>query len=392
LGILLPTCIGSVFLAFNFFCFGASTNMPHAQLAGLRNGSNKGGEQSVTPDFTAFLAKWRAGLRGSGGEWDGILALAELKRRDVFRFLLGEGKWEHDRQTRHLFRKMFYEIEVYRKEAAPGRFAREYLGEGGALLLATAHKFHEEENRVPVEDLKRILKSQRDSNIRAAAQVRLLEVEQELKFGFWEEMIWRDLPKRNVVARKIELDTRLQVELAKVLSFYLREKKVSLLTIAHLILLAYWAGNLSEVSEVPQEVSQQGDEKEEGTEVSEVPQKIAQQEEREKGGSATSTETVTLMTAIYTRRPLRARNIYDNLREAGLHKTAIFKGEGYAKFMAKLEQAKSIVGPAGSGLRILYLLYLSDFATARGLTRQRIGRLIRTQQTAQRATSSESDA
>jgi hypothetical protein len=346
--------------------------MPHAKLAGLRNGSNKSGEQSVTPDFTAFLAKWRAGLRGSGGEWDGILTLAELKRRDVFKFLLGEGKWEHDRQTHHLFRKMFYEIGVYRKEAAPGRFAREYLGEGGALLLATAHKFYEEENRVPVEDLKRILKSQWQSNIRAAAQVRFLEVEQERKFGFWEEMIWRDLPKRNVVARKIELDTRLQVELGKVLIFYLREKKVSLLTIAHLILLAYWAGNLSEVSEVPQ--------------------KVAQQEEREEGGSATSTETVTLTTAIYTRRPLRVRNIYDNLREAGLHKTAIFKGEGYAKFMAKLEQAKSIVGPAGSGLRILYLLYLSDFATARGLTQPQVARLIRTQQTAQRATNSESDA
>jgi hypothetical protein len=327
-------------------------------MTGLRNGSNKRGEQSVTPDFNAFLAKWRAGLRGSGGEWNGILALAELKRRGVFKFLLGEGKWEHDRQTQHLFRKMFYETGVYRKEAAPGRFAMEYLGEGGALLLATARKFHKQENRVPVEDLKRILKSQWESNIRAAARVRFLEMQQELKFGFWEEMIWRDLPKRKVVARKIELDTRLQVELGKVLAFYLREKEVSLRTIAHLILLAYWAGSLSKVSEVPQEVSQQAHEEEEG--------------------SATSTETVTLTTAIYTRRPLRVRNIYDNLREAGLHKTAIFKRESYAKFMAKLEQAKRTVGPAGSGLRILYLLYLSDFATARGLTQQQVARFLST--------------
>jgi hypothetical protein len=333
--------------------------MSRVQMTGLRNGSTKGRKQSVTPDFAAFLAKWRNGLRGSGAEWDGILALAELKRKDAFKFLLGEGKFEHDRRAQHLFRKMFYEIAVYRKEAGPGRFAREYHGESRTLLLATAEKFKQKEDRVPVEGLKRILKMQQQSNIRAASQVRLLEIEQQLKFGFWEEMIWRDLPKRSVVARKIETDTRLQIELGKVLVFYLTGKKISLMTIAHLILLAYWAGDLSDVREVSEKVSQRAHKMEED--------------------SATSTDTVTSTTTIYTRRPLRVRNIYENLREAGLHQTAIFKRQGYASFMSTLKKARKTAGPAGSGLRILYLLYLHDFAKRRGLTQREITELIRAQ-------------
>jgi hypothetical protein len=68
----------------------------------------------------------------------------------------------------------------------------------------------------------------------------------ESRVGYWEEIVWPKVRRRNVVTRKLQLDTRLQIEVGKVLAFYLRENGISLETIARLILLAYWAANLSE--------------------------------------------------------------------------------------------------------------------------------------------------
>ena len=247
-----------------------------------------------------------------------------------------------------------------------------------------------------IADLKRVYERLRANIYEKRGRLHALKFLPDRKFGFWVEMIWRDIPSRNVVARTIELDTRLQVELGKVLIFYLRGKKVSLLTIARLILLAYWAGDLSGLGEIPIKVSKKKGKKEgeeEGTEVSEVPQEVSQQEGGEEKGTATSTPTVTATKAIYTGRPLKVRNIHDNLREAGLHKAAASDPKKADRLLrAEIKQARKILGPAGSGLGILPQLYLSKFVKARGLTQQQVAVLIRTLLTAQRATNSESDA
>jgi hypothetical protein len=66
--------------------------------------------------------------------------------------------------------------------------------------------------------------------------------------GVWQQL-WPEIPRKNLVSRKIELDTRLQVELGKMLADYLRpedrHERVSLETIARLILLAYRVGGLA---------------------------------------------------------------------------------------------------------------------------------------------------
>jgi hypothetical protein len=303
-------------------------------------------------------------------EWEGRLAFAELERADALDFLLGEGKWETKRQTEHLFRKMFHEIEVYQKEAQ-SRPMGQRIAELDKRLIAKAEKIKKEKDKEPFPDLKQILEQLRIDTYGRRGALTALRFLSETKFGFWNEMIWRDLPSRKVVARQMELDTRLQVELAKVLVFYLREKTISLRrTIARLILLAYWAGDLSGLTEIPVKVSQQKRKKK---------GRRRRQVVTPTGTSAgTTSATMAASKAIYTGRPLRLKNIYDNLREARLHKSAAFQLESADRlFMDELKKARKILGPAGSGLPVLPQLYLRKFIKARGLTQQhQITRLI----------------
>jgi len=138
-----------------------------------------------------------------------------------------------------------------------------------------------------------------------------------------------------LVSRRVELDTSLQVGLGKVLILYLHPKKVSLETVARLVLLAYWAGDLSETS---------GD----------------------------------FSKSKYTGRVLKVRNIRENLRDAKLHDAAGFDAERTPTLMAKLQLARKILGPASSKLGVLPRLYLSQVAIRFSLTKKQIARLIRT--------------
>jgi hypothetical protein len=105
-------------------------------------------------------------------------------------------------------------------------------------------------------------------------------------FGLRQRLWPKELRRKNLVARKIELDTRLQLEMAKMFTEYLRPKskrnRVSLETIARLIFLAYRVGGLTY-------------EDESGTHV------------------------------YGTERNLTVRNIRENLRNAGLQRAVNFR-------------------------------------------------------------------
>lgn len=69
------------------------------------------------PDIEEFLKRWRFHLKTPGTEWEEPLAVAELKKKKVFAFLLCEGEsatW----MARDLFGRIVEEIEEYRKEAS----------------------------------------------------------------------------------------------------------------------------------------------------------------------------------------------------------------------------------------------------------------------------------
>ncbi len=126
------------------------------------------------------------------------------------------------------------------------------------------------------------------------------------------------------------------MELGKALLFYLWQNRVSLETVARLVILAYWAGGLSEVSGV-------------------------------------------FTKSRLTGRVLKVRNIRDNLREAKLHKAEVFKIDRTPALKAELQRAKKILGPASAGIGVLPRLYLSKLATRFGLTKQQISRLIKSE-------------
>jgi hypothetical protein len=231
---------------------------------------------------------------------------------------------------------------MYQKEALlGGRLVGEYFKDVDDFLKAEAKRIEKQGTRVPVEQINKILQDVQSNVHKARAKLRFLQVEMESRVGFWEEMVWAKVRRRNFVRRRLQLDTRLQIELGKVLVFYLRRKSVSLETIARLILLAYWAANLSEPSN-------------EG-----------------------------FYKSKYTDRILKIRNIRDNLREATLHETATYLGQQPEQFLAELARVKNTLGsaiPRGAQIGALSLLYIAKVASRLRLTKPQIRSWIRTGQ------------
>jgi uncharacterized protein YeaO (DUF488 family) len=308
----------------------------------LRNATETTGRafRKEAPDFDAFVAKWQAGLRGRGKEWEGTQAVAELKRRGVFDFLADGREEAHRQRSAHLRRKMFYEIELYRHDALR-RLAKEHFDDVDGFLRSVGERIGKRAERVPLRYLKGLLIELQKHVFRAQGAARWFKFQKEnLRFGFWEETVWPDVPRRRIVARKLELDTRLQIELGKALAFYLREKHVSLETVARLILLAYWAGGLSALN-----------------------------------------PSTNFPQSKYTGRLLKIRNIRENLREAKLHEAATYRRLQPERFLHELEQAKRSLGnaiPRNTRIGALSLLYISRATSRFGLTEKQIRHWIRT--------------
>jgi hypothetical protein len=312
-------------------------NMNRPKKAALRNAANKKGVaiRKNDAEFKAFMEQWRKGLKNRGKEWEGIAAVAELKHKGMFEFLLDESSHAHSRAMQHLFRRMLHEIQSYKKELS-GPLAKKRLDKLEDFLERTGTTLQAEQRLAKSREIKEILQRLSTHINEARGAISWSKFKQaKLHFGFSQELLWPEAPRRSLVSRRMELDTSLQVELGKVLLFYLRQKRVSLETVARLILLAYWAGGLSEVS---------GD----------------------------------FSRSMLTGRILNVRNVRENLRDAKLHKAPGFSNERSPELLAKLQQARKILGPTTSSrLGVLPRLYLSKVATRFGLTKQQIARLIR---------------
>ena len=301
----------------------------------LRIGKQKEGVETRKnlSEFDAFMKKWRDGLKREKRGWDGRRAVAELKRKKMFEFLLAEDRAQAGRATRHLFKRMFHEIQSYKKELV-GSFLKERIDRVDKFLTRIGERIQAEERLANDRVIEEILQRLRAYVHQARGALEWSKTERDkLHFGFSPELLWSEVPKKGLVSKKIELDTRLQVELGKALLFYLWQNHVSLETVARLVILAYGAGDLSEVS-----------------------------------GDFTKSRL--------TGRVLKVRNIRDNLREAKLHKAEAFKLDRTPALMAELQRAEKILGPASSGIGVLPRLYLSKFATRFGLTKQQITALI----------------
>jgi hypothetical protein len=278
------------------------------------------------------IRKQKEGV-GTRKAWGETQAVAELKRRGVLEFLMAEGRAQNGRATRHLFKRMFHEIQSYKKELT-GSLLEERLDRVDKFLRRIGERIEAEHRLANDRVIEEILQRLGANVHQARGALEWSKTKRDkLHFGFSQELLWSEVPKKGLVSRRIELDTRLQVELGKSLLFYLWQKRVSLETVARLVILAYWAGGLSEISGVFTKSSLTG-------------------------------------------RVLRVRNIRDNLREAKLHKADVFKLDRTPALTAELQRAKKILGPASSGIGVLSRLYLSKFATRFGFTKQQMTALI----------------
>jgi hypothetical protein len=263
--------------------------MGHARLTELRNASEKTGlsiRKNDPLELEDFLAQWRIELKRQGAGWEGRRAVSELKRKEMYEFLLCEKKSDTEWQAEDLFTRIVDEMKAYRKEAT-GRLARECFEEIDDILRGVTGTIQKKEGETDAPRLKALLSDLRKEVERTRKTVeRLMQERRDRHFGIWQHL-WPEIPRKYFVSKKIDLDSRLQVGLGRMFADYLRpserHNRASMETIARLILLAYRVGGLSYEDEA-------------GT--------------RMHG----------------TRRKLTVRNIRENLRFAGLHKAASFRG------------------------------------------------------------------
>jgi len=261
--------------------------MNHHVPKALRTASHKNRVANRKKDpleVEEFLARWRSGLRAQSVVWEGRRAVAELKRKKMYEFLLCEWAQYH---AKILIERMVEEMKAHRTEAM-NRLAQEHFDEVYQFLSREINRIQAKQDITTVPSLKALLARLKRHAERARKTVGTLkEQKRDWHFGTWRQF-WPELPRKNLVERKIELDTRLQVELGKMLADYLRPReraeRVSLETIARLILLAYLAGEL-----------------------------------------ATEEEKTGMIHTHVTNRILTVRNIRENLRYAKLHKAKSFR-------------------------------------------------------------------
>lgn len=261
--------------------------MNHLVPTELRTASHRNGvaNRKKDPlDFDEFLARWRSGLRAQSVVWEGRRAVAELKRKKMYEFLLCEQAEYH---AKILVERMVEEMKAYQEEAM-GRLAREHFDEVYQFLSREINRIQAKQDITSVPSLKALLARLKRHAERARKTVGTLKQQKrDWHFGEWRHF-WPKHPRKNLVSRRIELDTRLQVELGKMLADYLRPKergeRVRLETIARLILLAYLVGEL-----------------------------------------ATEEEKTLIIRTIYTNRILTVRKIRDKLGYGGLPKARSFR-------------------------------------------------------------------
>jgi hypothetical protein len=257
--------------------------MERPRAAALRSAPEKKGvgiRKGDPLDLENFVTRWRDELMNRGAAWDGARAVAELEKKGVYEFLSGESKSAPKWQANDLLRRVVEEMVYYRTEVT-GRRAAEYFDDFDEFLRRVITKIQKQEAKASISSLKSLLKglrAQAERTIKTAASLKLEE--KNRNFGVWQHL-WPRLPRNNLVSKKRELDSRLQIELGKKFADYLRQADVSLETIARLIYLAYWIGGFC--SQV-----------EDGTVKTPA------------GGI------------------LKVRNIRENLRAAGLHNRAAF--------------------------------------------------------------------
>jgi hypothetical protein len=116
-------------------------------------------------------------------------------------------------------------MKSYREEAR-GRLIKEHFSGVDSFLGGLTERIQKKVERNDIRELKSLLKDLRREVARTQKKVGLQkERKTDWHRGVWHHR-WPKILRNNLVSRKIDLDSRLQIELGKMFADYLRPKNV----------------------------------------------------------------------------------------------------------------------------------------------------------------------
>ena len=207
--------------------------------------------------FETFLRQWRAALRSPNESWDGWRAVAELRRAgytvranqspkeneriSMFDFVFCDPA--HRWRPRKMFSHILDEVEDYKNKRLtweePYRKTELFLARTGRSTFLRSKQVGTEALKQLLMNTAKLIEEQRClvKNLRSATR--------RSPLGVWERL-WPNHVRSATVNRGIDLDTRLQLQIAKMFRTFLhKDEGVSLRTIARLVVLAYHVAGLA---------------------------------------------------------------------------------------------------------------------------------------------------
>jgi hypothetical protein len=188
----------------------------------------------ISVNLESFIRAWKESFLSPNEVWEGQRAVMELKRHgDCMGFVLCRPN--RGVMPREMLRLVLVEVRAYEesKRAWQREFKtaelflsdiyRQTMGWSGKTQDATLKKLLEN-TAAEIENQRVELKRYRDGI---------------LPVGYFE-MFWERFPRADVITRRIDIDTRLQLQLAKIFRTFLRKDDgVSTITIARMVVLVY---------------------------------------------------------------------------------------------------------------------------------------------------------
>ena len=208
--------------------------------------------------FATFYLKWRGGLRSPTDLWEGYRAVEELRiagydekwnptppetvHFSMLDFVLREGEYRSDPRSLDMLERVLGEVESYKKQKLRWRSEhdRKDSRDTELLLSKVGRDLTRQLSRVGDAKLKQLLEDVVGMIDHRRAEVRKLRNRPERSpMGPWE-MLWPSHPRMENLQKQIDLDTRLQIQTAKLLRTFLQQDaRVSIRTIARLVVLVY---------------------------------------------------------------------------------------------------------------------------------------------------------
>jgi hypothetical protein len=201
--------------------------------------------------FDAFLSKWRAALRAKGDCWEGTWAVGELERagypidfedphpgRSSLTFVRCDSAqcW----RPNEMLGRILAEVIDYKRMRAVWQDELREFSAVELFLAGIERRVIDKRIQSHSPRLKELLKKTADEiEVKRKTVKQLQNAKHYSPLGVWERL-WEKNVRSEIVSRETDLDTRLQLQVAKMFRTFLHESEgVSRRTIARLVVLVF---------------------------------------------------------------------------------------------------------------------------------------------------------